>query len=272
VVGALPLPFRERRGWSEGTVSLAAGRGYGPHMPLDAQALYVSLGHLIESTPSFDHLPLSLEAQKWLGRASALVNETGDVMDIAELNTAITCLPLLHLPNVHTITAVLHRALAKAELRAPASAQGAFVAVGNRLDAYAAIAKVLSEAKSDVLVVDPYLDAVVITDYLASAPEGVALRLLSDKQNCKATLVPAAKAWASQHGGNRPLEVRLTAPGVLHDRLILVDRAKAWSLTQSIKDFAKRSPATVSRSGDDIAALKLPAYEKMWNSATPLPL
>jgi len=52
-------------------------------------------------------------------------------------------------------------------------------------------------------------------------------------------------------------------PKTLHDRAIFVDKAKAWTLTQSLKDFAKRSPAEIVRA-DDTAALKIAAYEAIW--------
>jgi hypothetical protein len=69
--------------------------------------------------------------------------------------------------------------------------------------------------------------------------------------------------WTSQHGTSRPLGVRLAPPRALHDRAILIDGMTAWILTQSIKDFAKRSPAEIVRA-DDTASLKIAAYEAVW--------
>jgi len=75
----------------------------------------------------------------------------------------------------------MHRALARAEHTAPPSVRGAVVAVGNTLDAYMAVRKVLSTAKSEVLLVDPYAGAKVLTDYAVLASDKVAVRLLTNE-------------------------------------------------------------------------------------------
>lgn len=159
----------------------------------------------------------------------------------------------------------LYRALAKAELAAPAGVQGAFIPVGGSFDAYAALAKVFSKAQADLLVVDPYMDDSVLIEFGGAVPETVALRLLSDKATAKQSLEPAAKRWKAQYP-NRNLQVRLTPARALHDRVILVDGKEAWTITQSLKDLAKRSPAEIVRA-NDIAPLKIAAYEQIWNAA-----
>jgi hypothetical protein len=95
-------------------------------------------------------------------------------------------------------------------------------------------------------------------------PEGVPLRLLADEKDFKPTLVPASERWVQQYAGKRPLEVRLAPPRSLHDRAIIVDKKSAWTLTQSLKDFATRSHAEIV-SAADIADLKIPAYEDVWS-------
>lgn len=90
---------------------------------------------------------------------------------------------------------VLYRVLAAAELKAPARAKGTFIPVGNRFDAFAALTKVLETAARDVLIVDPYMDEAVLTDFAGSVPATASLRLLSDQSTVKASIEPAAKAW-----------------------------------------------------------------------------
>ena len=74
---------------------------------------------------------------------------------------------------------MLRRALAVAEMRAPVSAQGAFIAAGNSFDAFAAVGKVLATATGDILIIDPYLDEKALTDFAPLAHEGVSIRLLA---------------------------------------------------------------------------------------------
>lgn len=240
-------------------------------MPIDPESLYRQLGQLVADTP-VDLMgpgPVSVISHRWLGRASVLVNETGDTYDNAALKVATDGLMgALREQNAHQIVAILHRALARAELIAPASAQGAFIPVGAAFDVFQAIGKVLSRATTDVLFVDAYMDAKVLTDFAPLAAEQVAIRLLTDCHYTNpATMQPPAARWRQQYGASRPLTVRLTAPRLLHDRLIVVDDREVWSLTQSLKDFAARSPASVLRVEGDVAKLKLDAYRQLWAGA-----
>jgi hypothetical protein len=169
----------------------------------------------------------------------------------------------------HVIQA-LHRSFAVAELAAPAAAQGAFIPVGNAFDALAAVGKVLLSATISLMIVDPYMNEKALTDFAVLAPEKVSLGLLADHKKVKPGLKPAAAAWTKQYTPQRPLEVRLAPAGTLHDRLIIVDAKEVWVLTQSFNAFAARAPATIVRTDDETAALKIAAYDAIWRAATPI--
>jgi hypothetical protein len=239
-------------------------------MTIDPEALYLQLGQLVAEMPVLDGTgPITPEINRWLGRAAHLVEATGDTIDLVSIRLASDGLTtVLRERNAQTTAAVVYRALAYAEANAPASARGAFIAVGAGFDAFQAIAKVLSEAKLDVLIVDPYMDPKVLTDFAPLAAERVAVRLLSDSHSTKPeALIPAAGRWAQQFGTMRPLEIRLSAPRALHDRLIIVDGTLVWSLTQSLKDFAIRSPALVQRVDSELAKMKVAFYLQTWGAA-----
>jgi hypothetical protein len=254
------LDVRELRG-----VKLMRVPGMPPAMK--PEELYRRLGRIIEAAPPPPEPALSTEFMKWVGQASALINAIGDLALSAEAQLATNG---LHYPDrklkFEKLMLLLHKALAIAELDAPPGAQGAFIPVGNTLDAYVALAKILGSAKIDVLIVDPYMDDTVITEFAASVPEGIPLRLLTDEATAKPNLAPAAMKWNQQYPTRR-LGVRLASPRALHDRAIFIDKTQAWTVTQSLKDLAKRSPAEIVR-GDDTAALKVSAYEAVWTTAT----
>jgi hypothetical protein len=44
----------------------------------------------------------------------------------------------------------------------------------------------------------------------------------------------------------------------------------SWDITQSLKDIAVRSPATMVRLDDTTASSKHEAYERLWAQATPI--
>jgi hypothetical protein len=202
---------------------------------------------------------------QWVGRAQALVDRANIGTSAFEFNAAVGKFPYANWAvGVQGVFTILHRVMAAAELQTPADVAGTFIPVGNQFDAFAAISKLLKPATKDVFIVDPYLDESVLTDFGAAVPEGVPLRLLTDAAGMRPGLIPAATAWAKQYAGGRPLSVRVSAARTLHDRAIFIDGITAWTITQSLKDFAKRAPAEVVRV-DEIAILKIPAYEAIWN-------
>ena len=231
---------------------------------MDSELLYRQVGRLIETMPNLEAEKLSDADHAWLGRAAALLQQTGNLLDSAEWAGSLVGLEgYSRFDSVRRLKVVLYRVLAAAELKAPAGARGAFIPVGSSFDAFAALAKVIQAAKRDVLIVDPYMDEAVLTEYGTTVPSGATLRLLSDTSKHKSTLLPAANNWAKQYGSSRPLSLRLAAAGLLHDRVIFIDGVTAWTVTQSFKDFAKKSPAEIVRA-DDTASLKIVAYESIW--------
>ena len=94
--------------------------------------------------------------------------------------------------------------------------------------------------------------------------------ILGDRAGAKSSLAPAASRWQAQYKTARPLEVRLARDRSLHDRLLLIDRSEAWNLSQSIADFAKKSPASIERSSAAIGKEKAAAYLGLWTCATPV--
>jgi hypothetical protein len=237
----------------------------------DYTSLYIQLGRLLENAPSTTDAGAfrTQEALHWLGRADALVSEVGvgAGMDAIEFRSAMKSLKDgVYGNGLIEIFQILYRALAHSELKSPGAANGSFIPVGNSFDAFAALAKIFKTATTDVLIVDPYMDETALTEFGSAVNDGIVLRLLADESAYKATLGPAVKKWMIQYGTARPLDVRLSPAKTLHDRAIFVDSAKAWILTQSLKDFAKRSPAEIVRA-DDTAALKIAAYEQLWSTA-----
>lgn len=236
-------------------------------MAKDSETLYRQIGRLIEGMPDLKQNPVPPEVHLWLARVNALVNEVGGLSDRVFFSSAMDDLGTSrHYDVVHRIKAILYRTFALAEMEAPAGVSGAFIPVGDSFDAFAALSKVLRTATKDVMIIDPYMDETALTEFGSAVPKNVCLRLMADQSDCKTTLQPAAKKWIQQYGVTRPLQVRLASSKTLHDRAIFIDHITAWTLTQSLKDFAKRSPAEIVRA-DDTATLKIAAYESLWTSA-----
>lgn len=243
---------------------------------MDSENLYIVLGRLIENMPDLANITLNAENLKWLGDAYALAEASGDIMSSIELKSAIDTLSKFSgyrseraafevKVSARKIQTILYRVLSTTELKAPASIQGSFIPAGNAFDAMAMISKVLNKACTDILIVDPYLDEKILTDFVIVVPENVTIRLLADQNDLKSSLKPAFQRWVTQYGDKRPLELRLASPRAVHDRLIITDNSEAWISTQSFNALAVRSPASIVRFPDP--SVKIAAYNDMWLSS-----
>jgi hypothetical protein len=234
------------------------------------EAIYLRLGALVAEMPDLAHGPITPEINRWLGQTTVLVELICDIATVATFRVATQNLQgSLRERNAHTIAVIVNQALATAELSAPAASQGSFITGGNTFDAISVVANALSEAKTDVLMVDPYADHKALEAYAILAPEGVPVRLLA-KSGRASLLKPVAEAWVKQFGQTRPLAVRLLPAERLHDRLIVVDGKTAWTVGQSFNKLAERAHTALVRVPQEIGAEKIAAYEAMWASATPV--
>ena len=198
--------------------TLAANIGKGA-IKIDSEALYVQLGRFVQGMPDLvAELPYPKSTYEWLGRVEALIDASGETADLTEFRLYSGWLsnPTMQWSSAQEVTRIIYRALAKAELIAPAAVKGSFIPAGNSFDAMGAIGKILNEAIQEAFIIDPYLDEKVLTDFAALLPELRQLRLLADQQSVKPTLRPAATRWIAQYGAKRPLEAKLAPAKTLH--------------------------------------------------------
>lgn len=243
-------------------------------MPMEPDRLYHELGYLIAEMPNMYTDDWQTPAgQRWLGRAAALVEQGGNLADIATFTVAVENLHSTrsYLDHVQQITAVLYRVLGRAELQASPSVRGAFIPVGESFSAFTALSKILTGAQNTVMFVDPYADANLLTDFAVLVPEGIRIHVLADANARKASLAPAVRHWEQQYGSIRPLEARLASNRSLHDRLIIIDERESWSLGQSFNALATRAPTSILRADPETAQLKIEAHAQIWQGADPIP-
>lgn len=247
----------------------------GMRTPADWEALYHQLAQIISDEPKIPEgeKRASSAILRWFGRAEILIREVsglGDYSRFGQLRaTILTAVRTDAETQMRHIRGLLYSALATAELNAPTAAAGSFIPAGNSFDALTAVAGVLRQCSGQTLVVDPYMDAVALIHFLPLITDGVPLRLLASGKQRSSGLPEAVERWKTQYAGTRPIELRLTAPKILHDRLIM-DVANVWSLSQSFNAIAQRSPAMVQRVSADIASAKRDAFEDLWEGATPV--
>jgi hypothetical protein len=240
-------------------------------MLLTPEKLYFELGRLIGRMPELGSGPVKPETQRWLQSAIALVGSSGSLADALQLAAACENLDgPLRARNVETITNILHRALAKAELSAPPDVQGSVILVGGDFDAYMAVRQLLGSATADALLVEPDAASKVLADYATLAPEMVAVRILADEAQYKPSLIKGVQRWEQRFGRRRSLMVRLTRANTLHERLMLLDRASGWVLGMPLSSLATQTRTTLIRMRPEEQAHKIAVYAEIWEEAEPL--
>ena len=82
-------------------------------MTMSPEELYLQLGALVEEMPDLANGPITSDVNKWLGRASVLVEKTGDLANTVALKVASQNLnTALRETNAQTIGAIVYTALA----------------------------------------------------------------------------------------------------------------------------------------------------------------
>lgn len=210
-----------------------------------------------------------LEQQQWAGRVEALLKTRSELHDASRFRISFLQYSRGYMKehSWRILMSIICPALALAEMNAPASQSESFIPARSPLDALAAVSRVFGEAINELLIIDPYADQKLITDFLQSSREHVQIKILSDKASLKASLKPASERWIGQYGQVRPLEVRLASERSLHDRIIMVDRRMAWLVGQSFNALADRAPSSLVRADTETASLKMAAYNAIWDTA-----
>lgn len=136
--------------------------------------------------------------------------------------------------------------------------------VGAVFDYFEVVRGKLEEAREDVFIIDPYLDADFLGKYLPFVKSCVGVRLLTSNKGRQqlAGLLASAEPFCEQHGCL--LEIRSTSR--IHDRFLVIDNRSVFQSGSSFKDGARKA-ATNFIEVIDIAAAVRHVYEELWKSA-----
>lgn len=207
------------------------------------------------------------DLQRWIGRASALVDEFGTLPDKVAFDISVQFLTSSREVSGHKMRALLNKTLARIEQEAEGQRGAALINAGDVFAGFVSITDTIRRAARVVWIVDPFMDDTVLRDYGPLVPERVSLRLLTRNTSQNEAIVPATQKWRRSYGPQRHLEARLAPRHMLHDRFIAIDGKEVWLLSQSLRDFAERSPATVVLFEECLTQHKLEAYEAIWQQS-----
>ena len=203
----------------------------------------------------------------WLGRASAVVHAWDSGKAIVHFDSNVTRLGSMYdkdfMLAVRGVLVMLHQARHDLRMKTvgPLSVS---IPTGAIFDYFDEVRQVIEIARTDLLFVDPYLDAEFVSRYLPHVCTGVTIRLLGCER--MASLTSAVQPLRTQ--SSLAIEVR-SAQG-FHDRYLFVDGLTCYQSGASFKDGAKKAPTTLTQITDAFSAVQA-TYESLWSSGTPHP-
>jgi len=198
----------------------------------------------------------------WIGRASAVI-KMWDPLKAVSFALSVDYIQSGMGDGNRKMQTILHEARHDLRLRTVGPLTVA-VGQGAVFDYFDEVRKLIETAKSDLLFVDPYLEAEFVSRYLPHVAPNVRVRLLTRER--LSTLLPAVDAFRQQY--KLAIEVR-SAPG-FHDRYVFVDGLSCYQSGASFKDGAKKAPTTLTQIVDAFPAM-LGTYEQLWSTATVQP-
>ena len=137
------------------------------------------------------------------------------------------------------------------------------VPVGRVFEYFDELRKLIELARSDLLIVDPYLDAEFVSRYLPHVASGTKVRMLARER--VSSLKPAVEAYKAQSG----ISIEVRTVGGFHDRYLFVDQQACYQSGSSFKDGAKKAPTILVQILDAFSGVQS-TYEQLWQTASPV--
>jgi hypothetical protein len=160
--------------------------------------------------------------------------------------------------RIEKFDANLRSSIAELEMSLPeAVVRGAYDA-GDEYAFYRDLKDMIVGAKTEIFIVDNYLNTEFFDLYAAAVRPGIRFRIMTDQ--VRGNLEAVAKKYAASYG----LELRSSQE--VHDRHIFIDN-RCWTVGQSIKDAARKKPTYMVEMSDGLVSMLRPIYEGIWVKA-----
>lgn len=227
------------------------------------ESLLSSVNDLIRTMPTISEFEGNFASTaEWCGRADAIVSAwdsingvtfSSEVRNLAVGSKAFR--PHAHASVLRWLNRVRYDLMLTADpsLVIP-------VEKGAEFQYFNEVRKVVESAKSDILFVDPYLDADFVSRYLPFVSKSAKVRLLSKKDIEQ--LVAAAKMFHAEHSTS--IEIRKASQ--FHDRYIFVDGTRCFQSGTSFSAGTRQAPTALTEAIDGFEALNS-MYGGIWDSA-----
>ena len=130
---------------------------------------------------------------------------------------------------------------------------------GNVFDYYDETRKILELAKTEIFLIDSYVDAEIVSTYFKAVDQSVSIRVLTSAKKTALSIVPAAKLLQKQNEVS--IEIRSNQ---FHDRFWIIDGTSGYLSSASVKDGGKNAAAVIMPVLDAFNAIQT-TYEDLWD-------
>ncbi|UHS55871.1 hypothetical protein [Agrobacterium vaccinii] len=230
-------------------------------MTLEPRDILLEVEDLIRTMPEVQYGWSDPSAVDWIGRARAILTlpQLHIAVDASvAIQQAISGMSQSSWQGKQTVQILLSQVRHTIRMQTVGPLAIA-VSKGMVFDYFDGLKKIIQEARGDILIVDPYMDAELVSRYLPFVERSVAIRLLASKN--VATLRPAATLFAQQYQCN--IEVRRAAS--LHDRFIFIDNKRGFQSGASFHQGGVKSPTTLTEITDTFNVVQK-TYEDFWSA------
>lgn len=226
---------------------------------IDPKDILVEIEDLIRTLPDLAYGWEEPEALDWIGRARAILtlpqlNVYAET--VVAIQQATSGLTRDSWQGKKTIQILLNQVRHSIRMQTVGPLSVA-ISKGMVFDYFDGLRKIIEEARADILIVDPYMDAEIVSRYLPFVAKSVTIRLLASKH--VATLGPAAKLFAEQNQSS--VEIRKATS--LHDRFIFIDKKRGFQSGASFHQGGVKSPTTLTEITDTLSVVRK-TYEELW--------
>lgn len=136
-----------------------------------------------------------------------------------------------------------------------------FISKGQVYTAFRVVQRILQQARSSVIVIDPFVDEQVL-DHVAALDPGIKVQIITE--HVKGNFKTACRKLVEQRGN---LEVRVAVH--FHDRFIVLDGAACYQLGSSINHLGGKA-TVIDRKSTAVRDKTLSEFYRLWAGATRL--
>ncbi|WP_374334464.1 hypothetical protein [Leeia sp.] len=204
---------------------------------------------------------------EWFGRALAIIHEWSlaeshgfrrAVHEIMHIDTSDATGRGMLIASLRSVKLILNKA--RHTLMLYVNPLNIHIDNGGVFEYFDEIRKIIESANTDLLFIDPYIDAEFVSCYMPHINLDVTVRILTKKK--LQSLTPAAMMFTRQHG----LKIKVREGEGIHDRYVIIDNSVCYQSGSSFKDGAKKAPTSIIQVIDIFSQVHA-EYESRWDNS-----